>query len=73
MAFAMLDSNVVAVTIAGTWHTTSKHQVVLLLGMPPKKFSDGLTRKWAIYSGWFFRRTLTNTDIPDCIAAIIVR
>jgi len=29
MAFAMLDSNCVAVTVAGTGHTTSKHNVVI--------------------------------------------
>jgi len=29
MALAMLDSNCVAVTVAGTGHTTSKHNVVI--------------------------------------------
>jgi hypothetical protein len=41
MAFAMLDSNGVAVIIAGTRHTTSKHQVVI----PKTQTSHYITAK----------------------------
>jgi hypothetical protein len=65
MACSKVNFTFITKNLRGCYH--------LLLGMSPKKLCNCLTRKWTIYSCWFFRRTLPNTSIPNCIAAIIVR